>query len=111
MIKFTWIAVFSIIFLVLFFLIVSTALLFIQNPDWIGVKFPERAISDAGRLTGGMESEIHGECNAKGSFFEKQVVCEMTRKKGYTITDTILLEYDVIMDAIVDFQYIRENLE
>ncbi|TBH04789.1 hypothetical protein ELG61_01380 [Rhizobium leguminosarum] len=110
-IKFTWLAVFSIIFVVLFSLIASTAIMFIQNPDQIGVTFPDRAISDAARLTRRMESEIHGECTAKGSFFEKQVVCEMTRTKEHKVTDTILLEYDVIMDAIVNFNYTRENLE
>ncbi|TBB91889.1 hypothetical protein ELH38_07240 [Rhizobium ruizarguesonis] len=111
MIKLTWITVFSIIFLVLFFLIVSTAIMFIQNPDRIGVTFPERAISDAARLTHGVENEIHGECTAKGSYFEKEVVCEMTRNKEHKVTDTILLEYDVIFDSIFEFKYTRENLE
>ncbi|ULJ77134.1 MULTISPECIES: hypothetical protein [Rhizobium] len=83
----------------------------IQNPDIIGVTFPERAISDAARLTGRSKNEIDGECSMKGSYFDKQVTCDMRRVQGNKITDTVLLEYRVMFDTIMSFNDIRENLE
>jgi hypothetical protein len=85
--------------------------MFIQYPDRIGVTFPERAISDAARLTGGSENEIEGECSIKGSYFEKQVSCEMKRTRGNKITDTVLLDYTLMFDSITSIADIRENLE
>ncbi|WP_245425044.1 hypothetical protein [Rhizobium sp. M10] len=85
--------------------------MFIQNPDFIGVTFQERAISDAARLTGRSKNEIDGECSMKGSYFDKQVTCGMRRVQGNKITDTVLLEYRVMFDTIMSFNDIRENLE
>lgn len=110
-IKFTWAAIFSFISIVLAFLIFSTALMFIQNPDRIGVTFPERAILDAARLTNGSKNEIDGECSIKGSYFEKQVSCEMKRTQGNKTTDTVLLEYTLMFDSITSIADTRENLE
>ncbi|ANM09512.1 hypothetical protein AMK06_CH01045 [Rhizobium sp. N541] len=110
-IKFIWAAIFSFIYIVLAFFVISTALMFIQNPDFIGVTFPERAISDAARLTGRSKNEIDGGCSMKGSYFDKQVTCDMRRVQGNKITDTVLLEYRVMFDTIMSFNDIRENLE
>ncbi|PDS88141.1 hypothetical protein E0H54_23915 [Rhizobium leguminosarum bv. viciae] len=110
-IKFVWAAIFSFIYIVLAFFVISTALMIIQNPDIIGVTFPERAISDAARLTGRSKNEIDGECSMKGSYFDKQVTCDMRRVQGNKITDTVLLEYRVMFDTIMSFNDIRENLE
>jgi hypothetical protein len=110
-IKFTWAAIFSFIFIVLALLVVSTIIMFIQNPDFIGVTFPERAISDAARLTNGSENEIDGECSIKGSYFEKSVSCEMRRTQHGKITDTISLEYTLMFDSITGIADTRENLE
>ncbi|NEH38154.1 hypothetical protein GR208_25400 [Rhizobium leguminosarum] len=110
-IKFTWAAIFSFIFIVLALLTISTIIMFIQNPDRIGVTFPERAISDAARLTHRSQNEIDGECSIKGSYFEKSVSCEMTRTQDGKITDTILLEYTLMFDSITSIADTRENLE
>ncbi|PDT02137.1 hypothetical protein CO666_21540 [Rhizobium chutanense] len=110
-IKFTWTAIFSFIFIVLAFYIFSTIVMFIQNPDRIGVTFPERAIADAADLTHRNPGEIDGECSEKGSYFEKKVSCEMRRIKDNKITDTISLEYELMFDSILSFSYVRENLE
>ncbi|EJT06592.1 hypothetical protein RCCGE510_03582 [Rhizobium sp. CCGE 510] len=110
-IKFTWTAIFSFIFIVLAFLTLSTVIMYVQNPDFIGVTFPERAVSDAARLTGRSKNEIDGECSIKGSYFEKQVSCEMRRMQGNKITDTVLLEYTLMFDSITSIADTRENLE
>ncbi|MBY3202670.1 hypothetical protein HFO22_15815 [Rhizobium laguerreae] len=110
-IKFTWVVIFSFISIVLALLIISTIMMFIQNPDFIGVTFPERAISDAARLTNGSQNEIEGECSIKGSYFEKSVGCDMRRIQDGKITDTILLEYTLMFDSITSIANVRENLE
>ena len=110
-VKFIWAAIFSFIAIVLALYAISTVVMFIQNPDRIGVTFPERAISDAVRLTNGSKKEIDGECSEKGSYFDKQVSCEMRRTQGGKITDTVLLEYSLMFDSIMSFADTRENLE
>ncbi|MBY3412587.1 hypothetical protein HFN87_04595 [Rhizobium laguerreae] len=110
-IKFTWVVIFSFISIILALLIISTIMMFIQNPDFIGVTFPERAISDAARLTNGSQNEIEGECSIKGSYFEKSVSCDMRRIQDGKITDTILLEYTLMFDSITSIANVRENLE
>ncbi len=85
--------------------------MFIQYPDLIGVSFPERAISDAARLTNRNKNEIDGERSAQGSYSDKQVFCEMKRTQGGKVTDTVLLEYRLMFDTIVSFDDTRENLE
>ncbi|PDS95891.1 hypothetical protein CO659_21540 [Rhizobium sp. S9] len=109
--KFAWAAIFSFIYIVFVLFVISTALMFIQNPDFIGVTFPERAIADAARVTRGSQSEIDGECSMKGSYFDKQVTCEMRRMQGNKITDTVLLEYRVMFDTITSFHDVRENFQ
>ena len=47
----------------------------------------------------------------KGSYFDKQVTCDMRRVQGNKITDTVLLEYRVMFDTIMSFHDVRENLE
>ncbi|MBY5370427.1 hypothetical protein HFO91_28280 [Rhizobium leguminosarum] len=110
-IKFAWTAIFSFIFIILALYVFSTIVMFIQNPDRIGVTFPERAISDAARLIYGNPGDIDGECSEKGSYFEKKVSCEMRRTKDKKITDTISLEYELMFDSILSFSDVRENLE
>lgn len=110
-IKFIWTGIFSFIFIILALQIISTIIMFIQNPDRIGVTFPERAISDAARLTNGSQNEIDGECSTKGSYFEKSVSCEMRRTQHGKITDIILLEYTLMFDSITSIADTRENLE
>ncbi|WP_259667068.1 hypothetical protein [Rhizobium lentis] len=110
-IKFTWTAIFSAIFIVLAFILLSTISMFILNPDRIGVTFPERAISDAAYLTGGSQNEIDGECSIKGSYFDKSVSCAMRRTQHGKITDTILLEYTLMFDSIMSIADHWENVE
>ena len=88
-IKFAWTAIFSFIFIVLAFYVLSMIVMFIQNPDRIGVTFPERAISDAAGLINANPGEIDGECSEKGSYFEKKVSCEMRRTKDNKINKPI----------------------